>query len=121
MIFQSLNGLISYWEGGKTYEDKQEGMNVCSVSDEARTLPYVTSKFYEVKKLYDELGGSSNELISSKLKQKLGAVYSDGTVKADARIKKYVKGGGRSWEEYGAFLYPFIDDCIEFFEQENDK
>lgn len=121
MIFSSQNDLINYWEGGKTYKDvHSDGTEISTVSDESRTIPYVTKKYFEVKRLYDEMKGGSrwaHALAHADIKVKMGAVGPDGISPVlDARMKKYIKGG-RSWAEEGVFLAAFIDDCISFWER----
>lgn len=109
MKFYSQNDLINYWEGGKSYKQMTDEGEVTIVSDPVRTIPYVTQKFFEVKKYHDE--GKGRRWI----KARMGAEKND-VVLADTRYKVIYKGG-RSQEENGVFLHTFIDDCLSLWEE----
>ena len=115
MIFFSQNDLINHWEGGKTYKTQEdEGESSSVVTDQARTLPYVTKKYFDIKRLYDK-----PKATHLSIKRELGAVREDPMygecVVADARYKVFAKGG-RMEERTGVFLHAFIDDCIKLWE-----
>ncbi len=109
MRFYTQNDLINHWEGGKSYKQETDNGTETIISDQVRTLPYVTQKYFEVKALYDK--GLKHENI----KKKMGAVAEDGSPKLDARYK-VVLNGGRTEELQGVFLHSFIDDCISLWE-----
>lgn len=109
MRFYSQNDLIGYWEGGKTY--KQMGDEVVSfISDQARTIPYITEKYFQVKKLYDAGKSKRNIMLE------MGAEDINQSVKLDTHYK-IIMPGGRSEERMGVFLHAFISDCFSLWEE----
>lgn len=109
MKFYSQNDLINHWEGGKSYKQETDNGTETIISDQSRTLPYVTQKYFRVKELYDQ------KLAHSDIKKKMGAVTPDGGIVLDARYK-ISHTGGRTEELQGVFLHSFIDDCISLWE-----
>lgn len=109
MRFYGQNDLISHWEGGKSYRQDGEGGTVTVISDQARTIPWVTQKFFEVKALH------ASGMSRGQAQSRLGAVDQDGNVVADARYR-VVHPGGRSEERHGVFLHAFVSDCYSLWE-----
>lgn len=109
MKFYSQQDLISHWEGGRSYRQDAEGGAVTVVSDQARTIPWVTQKYFEAKALMD--GGMSR----LQVQRKMGAVNAEGDAVADARMK-VVFAGNRTEERQGVFLHAFIDDCFSLWD-----